>query len=95
MSKKDGKRPKFGAPGTRGQVVEGTVTEIQDCSIFLDLGDGATGLVHCSDLSWARFDHPTDIVTLAQRLRVKVLYNPPNSPVMTLAGEPKVWEAGQ
>lgn len=81
-----------------GNIVEGTVTEIQDCSVFLDLGGGATGLVHCSDLSWARFDHPSDIVTLGQQLRVKILHNPPTSRVIHLGLKqltPDPWDTAE
>ena len=86
-------------PGLKeGNIVEGTVTEIQDCSIFLDLGGGATGLVHCSDLSWVRFDHPTDIVKLGQRLQVKILHNPPTSRVIHLGLKhvtPDPWDTAE
>lgn len=68
----------------KGKVVEGTVTEVQDCSVFVDLGGGATGLVHVSDLSWALIKHPSDVVQVGQRVRVEILDNPPNSRVIHL-----------
>jgi len=82
----------------KGSTVEGVVTEVQDCSVFLDLGGGARGLVHVSDLSWARFDHPSDIVSPGDKLRVKVLHNPPTSQVIHLGLKqltPDPWDTAE
>ena len=67
----------------KGKVVEGTVTEVQDCSAFVDLGGGAVGLAHRSDLSWDNLP-ADDVVRVGQRVRVKVLHNPPDSRVIHL-----------
>jgi len=66
-----------------GKVVEGTITEVQDCSAFVDLGGGAVGLAHRSDLTWDNL--PADeVVRVGQRVRVKILHNPPDSRVIHL-----------
>ena len=66
-----------------GAVVEGTVTEVQDCSAFVDLGGGAVGLVHRTDLTWDNL--PADeVLRVGQRVRVKILRNPPDSRVIHL-----------
>jgi small subunit ribosomal protein S1 len=54
-----------------GQVYEGVVRKIQDFGVFVDIG-GADGLVHVSQLSWDRVNHPSDVVQEGQRIRVKV-----------------------
>lgn len=56
-----------------GQVVEGVVKNITDFGVFVDLG-GVDGLLHITDLSWGRVSHPSDIVKLDERLKVKVLH---------------------
>ncbi|MCS7082876.1 MAG: 30S ribosomal protein S1 [Bacteroidota bacterium] len=56
----------------RGQVLEGTVKNITDFGVFIDLG-GVDGLLHITDLSWGRVNHPSEVVQLDQRLQVVVL----------------------
>jgi small subunit ribosomal protein S1 len=56
----------------RGQVLEGTVKAIADFGVFIDLG-GVDGLVHITDLSWGRVNHPTEIVKLDQTVNIVVL----------------------
>jgi len=56
-----------------GQVVEGVVKNITDFGVFVDLG-GVDGLLHITDLSWGRVSHPSDIVKLDERIKVKVLH---------------------
>ncbi len=56
----------------RGQVLEGTVKAIADFGAFVDLG-GVDGLVHITDLSWGRVQHPTEIIKLDQTVTVVVL----------------------
>ncbi len=56
----------------RGQILEGTVKAIADFGVFVDLG-GVDGLVHITDLSWGRVNHPTEIVKLDQTVNVVVL----------------------
>ncbi len=55
-----------------GQVIEGSVKNITDFGVFIDLG-GVDGLLHITDLSWGRVDHPEEIVSLDQRLNVAVI----------------------
>jgi len=53
----------------KGQVLEGTVKNITSYGVFIDLG-GVDGLIHITDLSWGRVNHPEEIVELAQKLNV-------------------------
>ncbi|MDI6400393.1 30S ribosomal protein S1 [Balneolaceae bacterium ANBcel3] len=55
-----------------GQILEGVVKNITDFGVFIDLG-GVDGLLHITDLSWGRVEHPSEIVNLDQRLNVVVL----------------------
>lgn len=55
-----------------GQVLEGIVKNITDFGVFIDLG-GVDGLLHITDLSWGRVDHPEEIVKLDQRMNVAVI----------------------
>ncbi len=55
-----------------GQVLEGIVKNITDFGVFIDLG-GVDGLLHITDLSWGRVDHPSEIVSLDQRMNVAVI----------------------
>lgn len=56
----------------KGQVLEGTVKNITSYGVFIDLG-GVDGLVHITDLSWSRINHPNEIVDLDQKLNVVIL----------------------
>src|SRR5690625_2442278 len=55
-----------------GQVLEGMVKNITDFGVFIDLG-GVDGLLHITDLSWGRVEHPDEIVKLDQKLNVAVI----------------------
>jgi small subunit ribosomal protein S1 len=55
-----------------GQTVKGTVTNITDFGVFIDLG-GVEGLIHISELSWGRVSHPGQIVKLGQEINAQVL----------------------
>ncbi len=55
-----------------GQVLEGIVKNITDFGVFIDLG-GVDGLLHITDLSWGRVEHPDEIVSLDQNLNVAVI----------------------
>lgn len=55
-----------------GQVLEGTVKNITDFGVFIDLG-GVDGLLHITDLSWGRVSHPSELVSLDEKLNVVVL----------------------
>ena len=56
----------------KGQVLEGSVKNITDFGVFIDLG-GVDGLLHITDLSWGRVDHPSEIVQLDQKINVAVI----------------------
>ena len=56
----------------KGQILEGTVKNITSYGVFVDLG-GVDGLIHITDLSWGRVNHPNEIVTLDQKLNVVIL----------------------
>ncbi|PEN09559.1 30S ribosomal protein S1 [Longimonas halophila] len=55
-----------------GQVLQGTVKNIVDFGVFIDLG-GVDGLLHITDLSWGRVSHPSEVVELDQEIQVVVL----------------------
>ena len=56
----------------KGQVLEGTVKNITNYGVFVDLG-GVDGLIHITDLSWGRINHPEEVVTLDEKIKVVVL----------------------
>ncbi len=55
----------------KGQILEGTVKAITDFGVFVDLG-GVDGLVHITDLSWGRINHPNEVVKLDETIKVVV-----------------------
>ena len=55
----------------KGQILEGIVKAITDFGVFVDLG-GVDGLVHITDLSWGRINHPSEVVKLDQTIKVVV-----------------------
>jgi len=56
----------------KGQILEGTVKNITSYGVFIDLG-GVDGLIHITDLSWGRINHPEEIVQLDQKIKVVIL----------------------
>ncbi len=56
----------------KGQILEGTVKNITSYGVFIDLG-GVDGLIHITDLSWGRINHPEEIVQLDQNINVVIL----------------------
>ena len=56
----------------KGQILEGSVKNITTYGVFMDLG-GVDGLIHITDLSWSRINHPNEIVELDQKLKVVIL----------------------
>ena len=56
----------------KGQVLEGEVKNITNYGVFVDLG-GVDGLIHITDLSWGRINHPEEVVTLGEKIKVVVL----------------------
>lgn len=55
-----------------GQIVEGEVKKIVDFGAFVDIG-GLEGLVHISDLSWERINHPSDVINVGDKVKVKII----------------------
>ena len=56
----------------KGQILEGVVKNITNYGVFIDLG-GVDGLIHITDLSWGRINHPEEVVTLDEKIKVVVL----------------------
>lgn len=74
-------RAALASPGSRtalldrlrpGEVVSGLVTNLTDFGVFVDLG-GLEGLVHVSEVSWSRVNHPSDVLAVNQEIEVQVL----------------------
>lgn len=64
-----------------GQTMEGSVKNITDYGVFIDLG-GIDGLLHVTDISWGRVEHPSKIFQIGENLKVKILgFNPDNEKV--------------
>jgi small subunit ribosomal protein S1 len=60
---------------TEGQVLEGIVKNITDYGAFVDLG-GVDGLLHVTDISWKRVNHPSEVLTIGQTVKVQIVrYN--------------------
>ncbi len=57
---------------TEGQEVEGIVKNLTDYGSFIDLG-GIDGLLHITDMSWGRVNHPSDVLTVGEKVTVKIL----------------------
>ncbi|GAA5346578.1 SSU ribosomal protein S1P [Planifilum fimeticola] len=55
-----------------GEILEGTVQRLTDFGAFVDIG-GVDGLVHVSELAWHRVEHPSDVLSEGDRVKVKVL----------------------
>lgn len=59
-----------------GQVLDGIVKNITDYGAFIDLG-GVDGLLHVTDISWRRVNHPSDVLSVGQKIKVQVIrFNP-------------------
>ena len=55
-----------------GQIIEGVVKNITDYGAFIDLG-GIDGLMHITDISWRRINHPSDVLTIGTKIKTKIL----------------------
>ncbi len=55
-----------------GQVIEGVVKNITDYGAFVDLG-GIDGLLHVTDIAWRRVNHPSEVLTIGQNVKVKII----------------------
>ncbi len=71
-AEQEAKRAELISKLEKGQILEGTVKNITNYGVFVDLG-GVDGLVHITDLSWGRINHPEEIVELDQKIKVVVL----------------------
>ena len=67
-----GARQEFVATLTEGQIVEGIVKNITDYGAFIDLG-GVDGLLHVTDLSWKRVNHPSEVIQLGQTIKTQII----------------------
>ncbi|MCB0805504.1 MAG: 30S ribosomal protein S1 [Bacteroidales bacterium] len=79
----------------KGQVLEGTVKNITSYGVFIDLG-GVDGLIHITDLSWGRINHPEEVVELDQKIKVVILDFDDNKKRIALGLKqltPHPWEA--
>jgi len=77
-----------------GEVVSGTVRSLMPYGAFLDLG-GLDGLLHVSDIAWTRISKPEDILTVGQKLEVKILKIDPDTRKISLGLkqlQPEPWE---
>ncbi len=66
------KREEMRASLSEGAIIDGTITNITDYGIFIDLG-GMDGLCHITDLSWGRVSHPSKLFRVGENIQVKVL----------------------
>jgi len=57
---------------SEGQVVEGIVKNLTDYGSFIDLG-GIDGLLHITDMSWGRVNHPSDVLAVGEKINIKIL----------------------
>ncbi|MGM0471179.1 MAG: bifunctional 4-hydroxy-3-methylbut-2-enyl diphosphate reductase/30S ribosomal protein S1 [Bacillota bacterium] len=77
-----------------GEVIEGTVTKLVDFGAFIDIG-GVEGLLHISEMSWGRIDHPSDVLEEGEETEVKVLSVNPEEERISLGLKqilPDPWE---
>lgn len=99
-------RAALARPGSRNQLmrqlhpgmcVQGTVTNITDFGVFVDLG-GIEGLVHVSELSWGRVRHPSDVVRYGEKVDVHVIHVEPDRSRVALSIKrmhPNPWETAE
>ncbi len=55
-----------------GQVIDGTVKNLTDYGAFVDLG-GIDGLLHVTDIAWRRVNHPSEVLTIGQQVKVRII----------------------
>jgi small subunit ribosomal protein S1 len=80
-----------------GDCVPGTVTNITDFGVFVDLG-GVEGLIHVSEISWGRVHHPADVVELGEQINVYVIHVERDRARVALSLKrlfPNPWETAQ
>ncbi|MDY6417158.1 MAG: 30S ribosomal protein S1 [Bacteroidales bacterium] len=71
-AEQEAKRAELISKLEKGQVLEGVVKNITNYGVFVDLG-GVDGLIHITDLSWGRVNHPEEVVALDEKIKVVVL----------------------
>jgi len=79
---------------SEGQVLEGVVKNITDYGAFVDLG-GVDGLLHVTDIAWRRINHPSEVLSIGQTVKVKVIRFNPETQRISLGMkqlEPDPWE---
>jgi len=77
-----------------GEILEGVVKNITDYGVFIDLG-GIDGLLHITDISWGRISHPSEKLSVGDRVRIKVLHYDPDTERVSLGLKqitPDPWE---
>ena len=72
QKEREGVREKLWAELAKDQVREGTVKGITDFGAFIDLG-GVDGLLHITDMSWSRINHPSEVVSIGDKIKVQIL----------------------
>ena len=80
-----------------GEILEGVVKNITDYGAFIDLG-GIDGLLHITDISWGRISHPSEKLSVGDRIKVKVLHYDPDTERVSLGLKqttPDPWEHAQ
>jgi small subunit ribosomal protein S1 len=79
---------------SEGQILEGVVKNITDYGAFVDLG-GVDGLLHVTDIAWRRINHPSEVLSIGQSVKVKVVRFNPETQRISLGMkqlEPDPWE---
>ncbi len=79
---------------SEGQTLEGVVKNITDYGAFVDLG-GVDGLLHVTDIAWRRINHPSEVLSIGQSVKVKVVRFNPETQRISLGMkqlEPDPWE---
>ena len=71
-AEQEAKRAELISKLEKGQILEGVVKNITNYGVFVDLG-GVDGLIHITDLSWGRVNHPEEVVALDEKIKVVVL----------------------
>ena len=77
-------RKEFLASIEEGKVIEGTVKNLAEYGAFVDLGFNVDGLLHITDMAWKRVKHPSEIVNVGDKIKVKVLKYEPESTRVSL-----------
>ena len=68
-----GERETFYETHQEGSIIEGKVRNLTDYGVFVDLGFGVDALIHLSDISWNRISHPSEIVSIGEVVKAKII----------------------